>query len=95
MSLGLKDEFSMPCEGVPGCSKLDVLFTDRPEAQPLYQSIMESVGVRHLGDVNRVVESVGSWDASDGDTNIEAIFKLSESVTDVVNSYCETKPLSH
>ena len=93
VSLGLQDEFNMPCEGVPGCSKLDVLFTDRPEAEPLYQSIMESVGVRHLGDVTRVVESVvGSWDASDGDTNIEAIFKLSESVTDAMNSYCETKP---
>ena len=70
VSLGLDDEFHLPCEAVPGCSKLDVLFTDRPEAEPLYQSIMESVGVRHLGDMTRVAESiVGSWDASDGDTH--------------------------
>ena len=82
-SLGLRDDFNAPCVGVPGSSKLEVLFTDRPEAIPLYQSIVESVGVTHLEAVNELVaDVVGSWNEAEFNISLDPIIDLSTSIAD-------------
>ena len=72
-----------PCVDVPFMSKLEVLFSELPEARRLYRDIMESRGVNNFGLLNDMVaDVVGTWEFRERGVSLIPTIALGEAIRD-------------